>query len=122
VQRHGKTRQQKQRWFCLICGGCFVWKNTLNKHLHQRTWFERWVVEGYTLRQLAAQSGHSVSTLRRIIEHWLQRPPPNRIELSTYRYLLFDGTFIDQRKGVFAVMDTERYRCVLSKLRASLPG
>jgi hypothetical protein len=56
------------------------------------------------------------------IEHWLQRPPPNRIELSTYRYLLFDGTFIDQRKGVFAVMDTERYRCVLSKLRASLPG
>jgi len=112
VQRHGKTRQRKQRWLCLACGRCFVWKNTLNKHLRKRIWFERWIVEGYTLRQLAAQSGHSISTLRRIIEHWLQRPPPNRIELSTYRYLLFDGTFIDQRKGVFAVMDSERFTVI----------
>lgn len=112
MQRHGKTRQQKQRWLCLACGRCFVWKNTLNKHLRKRIWFERWIIEGYTLRQLAIHSGHSISTLRRIIEHWLQRPPPNRTELSTYRYLLFDGTFIDQRKGVFAVMNTERFTVI----------
>jgi hypothetical protein len=89
-----------------------VWKNAHNKYIRQRIWFERWIIEGYTLRQLAAQSGHSISTLRRIIGHWLQHLPTSRIELSTYRYLLFDGTFIDQRKGVFAVMDTERF-CVI---------
>jgi transposase-like protein len=112
VQRHGETLQQKQRWLCLVCRRCFVWKNNLNKHLRERIWFERWIKEGYTLRQLAAHSGHSVSTIRRIIEHWLQRPPPGLAELSTYRYLLFDGTFINERKGVFAVMDTERFSVI----------
>jgi hypothetical protein len=112
VQRYGKTQQQRQRWRCRVCGGCFVWKNALNKYVRQRIWFERWIIEGYTLRQLAIQSGHSVSTLRRVIEHWLQRPPPDHTELSTCRYLLFDGTFINKRRGVFAVMDTERFSVI----------
>ncbi|HEY1269923.1 MAG TPA: hypothetical protein VGH16_21880 [Candidatus Binatia bacterium] len=85
-----------------------MWKNLVNKHLRRRIWFERWIVEGYTLRQLAMHSGYSVSTVRRIITYWLQRPPAQPTELARYRYLLFDGTFIDQRKGVFAVMDAER--------------
>lgn len=72
-------------------------------------WFERWIVEGYTVRQLAAQSGYSLRTLQRIIDHWLRRPPHNETELSAYRHLIFDGTFIDQRKGVFAVMDADRF-------------
>jgi len=112
VRRHGKTRQAKQRWFCLGCGRCFVWKNRLNKYLRQRIWFERWIVEGYTLRQLAAQSGHSIRTLQRIIGYWLGHPPPNNTDLSVYRYLLLDGTFINQRKGVFAVMDAERFSVI----------
>jgi len=62
-------------------------------------------VEGYTGRQIAAQSGHSIRTVRRIITHWLQFPPPNSSNLSAYRYLILDGTFLDERKGVFAVMD-----------------
>lgn len=94
-----------QRWLCRGCHRTFGWKNPHNKHLRQRVWFERWIVEGYTLRQLAHQSGHSVSTLRRIIEFWLQRLPPSRAQFAAHQYLIFDGTFIDQRRGVFAVMD-----------------
>jgi hypothetical protein len=112
VRRNGKSRHGTQRWLCRQCGRTFGWKNPLNKHLRQRVWFERWIVEGYTLRQLAIQSGHSISTVRRIIEHWLEHPPPNKTKLAGYRYLILDGTFLDQRKGVFAVMDAERY-CVI---------
>lgn len=95
-----------------MCNRSFVWKNTGNKHLRHRIWFERWIVEGYTLRQIAAQSGHSMRTVRRIIEYWLAHPSPNNARLAGYRYLILDGTFLDQRKGVFAVMDTERYSVI----------
>jgi hypothetical protein len=95
-----------------MCGRCFVWKNALNKYGRQRIWFERWIVEGYTVRQLAVQSGHSPRTIRRILKHWLQHSPPHPPALSAYRYLLLDGTFLYQRKGVFAVMDTERFSVI----------
>jgi hypothetical protein len=106
------SRQGKQRWRCVHCGRTFVWKNRPNKHLRQRIWFERWIVEGYTLRQIAAQSGYSVRTVQRIIEYWLGHPSPITTALFTYRYLILDGTFLDQRKGVFAVMDAKRF-CVI---------
>jgi hypothetical protein len=82
----------------------------LNKHLRQQIWFKRWIVEGYTLRQLAVQSGHSGSTLRRLIEYWLARPPFTVLDLSEYRYLIFDGTAFEKRTGVFAVMDAQILR------------
>jgi len=34
------------------------------------------------------------------------------MEFSAYHYLLLDGTFIDQRKGVFAVMDAKRFSII----------
>jgi hypothetical protein len=82
----------------------------LNKHLRQQIWFKRWIAEGYTLRQLAVQSGHSSSTLRRLIEYWLARPPFTVSDLSEYRYLIFDGTTFEKRTGVFTVMDAQILR------------
>lgn len=112
MQRYGKSRQGQQRWHCRQCGRTFVWQNRPNKHLRQRIWFERWIVEGYTLRQIAAQSGHSIRTVQRIIEYWLGHPPPITTDLCTARYLILDGTFLDQRKGVFAVMDAKRFSVI----------
>ena len=65
------------------------------------------------MRQLAQQSGHSISTIRRIIEYWLNHPPlTNHSDLSVVRNLIFDGTFIDQRKGVFAVMNAKGFSII----------
>ena len=89
-----------------------MWKNTPNKHRQRRVWFERWIMEGYTVRQLAAQSGYSPRTLHRIIAHWLQQPPPLACEFSAARQLILDGTFLAHRKGVFAVMDAARFAVV----------
>ena len=89
-----------------------MWTNSSNKHQQRRGWFVRWIVEGYTIRQLAAQSGYSPRTLRRVIAYWLDRPPARRLDCSASRSRLFDGTVLAHRKGVFAVMDAGRFAVV----------
>lgn len=89
-----------------------MWSNPANRYQQRRVWFERWIVEGYTIRQLAAQSGYSPRTLRRLIAYWLHRPPPIPSDFSACRHLLFDGTILAHRKGVFAVMDAARFAVV----------
>jgi hypothetical protein len=100
-----------------MCGKCshtFGWRNKANKYVQQRIWFKRWIIEGYTVRQLAQQSGHSMSTIGRLIRYWLERPPTGRADLSRSRHLILDGTFLERRRGVFAVMDAERTSIIYS--------
>ena len=94
------------------CGRTFVWSNRCSKERRQSVWFKRWITEGYTIKQIAAQSGHSLRTVRRIIQRELRHRAPIPIDLSKYRYLILDGTFLDQRKGVFAVMDAESFSLI----------
>jgi hypothetical protein len=109
VKRNGKSRHGRQRWLCCICGHTFGWKNPSNKYLRQRIWFIRWIVEGYNIRQLSIQSGYSISTIRRMIEYWLLRPPCDTKDLSPHGYVIFDGTILEQRRGIFSVMDAENF-------------
>ena len=64
------------------------------------------------MRQIAAQSGHSVRTIRRIIKYWLEHPPAQQVQLAAHRHLLLDGTYIDGRKGIFAVMEAKHYAII----------
>lgn len=59
------------------------------------------------MRQLSIQSGYSLSTIRRMIGYWLLHPPCDTRDLSACRYLIFDGTILKHRRGVFAVMDAQ---------------
>jgi len=93
---------------CNSCGRTFGWRRPSVKHARESVWFRRWIVEGYAFRQLAFQSGHSISTIRRIVRYWLLRPPDDMGELSGCRYLIFDGTNLEGRRGLFAAMDGER--------------
>lgn len=68
--------------------------------------------EGYTIRQLTHQSHHSHSTLRRIIGYWINNPPKELRNLSCYRYLIFDGTYLVKRKGMVVLMDALTH-CVI---------
>ena len=89
-----------------------MWTNSPNKHQQRRVWFVRWIVEGYTVRHLAAQSGYSPRTLRRLIAYWLDRPPPLLPDCSASRSRLFAGPSLAHRTGVFAVMDAARFPVV----------
>lgn len=79
----------------------------------QRIWFERWITEGYSIRQLAKQSGYSPSTIRRIIEYWLARPPHLSGDLSKFKHLVIDGTYLLKRRTtVVGIADTV-WRCLV---------
>ena len=58
-----------------------------------------------SVRQLSSLSTYSQPTMRRILAYWLQREPKS-VRLGTeHRNLIFDGTFLRKRKGVYAAMN-----------------
>ncbi len=76
-------------------------------------WFRRWVVEGYSVRQLAMQSGHSQRKLRRLIDSFLADPPPTpALELRLARHLLFDGTYLHRPHSIVVLMNGHNHTLV----------
>lgn len=95
--RHGHSRG-KQRWWCRACGRSFVQPGLSYRRDRQRIWFERWIVEGYSVRQLVVQSGYSRNTIQRIISYWLSRPPQISTDLRVFKHLVIDGTYLLKRR------------------------
>lgn len=76
-------------------------------------WFRRWIVEGYSVRQLALQSKHSRPWLYRLIDSFLDDvPPETQIEHQTALYLLFDGTFLHRPHSIVVLMDGQTHQIV----------
>lgn len=115
VKRYGFDRHGRQRFRCLnpICGRTFMWLNKANKQLRENLWFKQWIREGYNVRQLAEQSGHSPGKIRGIIRKCLTQLIPLRLNLKQRHYLLCDGTFIEGREhGLFAIMDANEHTII----------
>ena len=75
------------------------------RRLRQWVWFERWLSEGYSIRQLGKQSGYAVMTLRRIIHWWLDRPPLSDIgNLAGARHVIVDGAYLHGRQSAFVLV------------------
>jgi hypothetical protein len=83
----------------------------------QRVWFERWITEGYSYRQLSAQSGYPMMRLRRIIGYWLDRPPQGVVDLQQSRHVMIDMTYWCGRGWpLTAVMDARTNRVLAGVL------
>ncbi len=81
--------------------------------MREMAWFRRWVVEGYSVRQLALQSGHSQRKLRRLTDSFLADTPSKPVvEPQTGRYLLFDGTFLHRPHSIVVLMNGQTHRLV----------
>lgn len=91
------------------CLKVYIWKDHISKIFHEQHWFKLWVTEGYSVRQLIKQSGHSKNKLQRIKNHWLTQEPP-ALSNNNYRqakYLIFDGTYFHQDGCLAILMDYE---------------
>jgi hypothetical protein len=65
-------------------------------------------MEGYSVRQLAHQSKHGLRQLKRIISHWLLKPPSLdslKRKAEKTKYMLFDGTYFNKSNCVLGLMD-----------------
>lgn len=111
--RNGHYSNGRQRWFCRTCLRSFIWRNPTARQTREREWFRRWIVEGYSVRQLALQSGHSRQKLSRLIWRFLdQAPPPPVIDARSSRHLVFDGTFLHGRRSLVVLMDGQTHTVI----------
>jgi len=78
----------------------------------ERVWFERWMQEGYSVRQLIVHSSHKRTRLNEIIHHWLRNAPVSNEDLSCHQHILFDGSFLRKRIGIVVVMDGLEYKVI----------
>ena len=81
--------------------------------MRELEWFRRWIVEGYSVRQLVQQSGHSRPWLYRLTDSLLaDAPPATVLEPQSARYFLFDGTFLHRPHSIVVLMDGQTHRLV----------
>lgn len=66
------------------------------------------------MRQLAQVSGLSSATLRRIIHYWLARPPKRSIDLSRFKHLVVDGSYLAGRHTAVVVIADPTCNCVVT--------
>lgn len=109
VKRFGKTSSKRQRWYCLQCHRTFVWKLPSTHHIH---WFKKWIIEGYSVRQISNINKLSRATIKRCIRYWLDHPPQIANKVSNVRYIICDGTFLEHRTGIYAIMNADTKRLV----------
>lgn len=112
MKRNGHYSNGRQRWFCFRCQHSFHWKLLSNKFRNEQVWFRKWITEGFSIRQLHQISPHSSAKIRQIIDRGLKCPPAVQSSLNSYRYLIFDGTFLFKRKGVLALMDADSHSII----------
>ena len=110
VKSYGKTRQGKQRYKCLKCGKTYIWKQKTNTLQRRYSWFSQWMLEGLTVKQIAKINKVSPSTVSRVINYWLKQEPPSNENLEEVKYLILDGTYINHRTGIYAVMNGKDHR------------
>lgn len=110
---YGKNSSKKQRFKCLKCGRVYIWKTPKNKIHKEKHWFELWVKEGYSIRQISAQSGYGKTKLKLIKNYWLQQELPDLLikNMKSIKYLLFDGTYF-KKSGCFIVLTDNKTKKV----------
>ena len=59
-------------------------------------------------------SGYSRSTVRRIISYWLQRTPHESIDLTRFKYLVLDGTYLIKRHIVLVGLADPVAKCLVT--------
>lgn len=97
IRKNGFTSKGKIRFRCVDCGKSSTRKRPDARTKKLATWFYFWI-DGYTLKQLGKLSGYSKTYLRQIILRELAKDPMVSDDLSSYKYLVFDGKLLFGRK------------------------
>src|SRR5690606_39989884 len=100
----------------------YIWKQ--NKRIEERrySWFKQWILEGLTIKQIAVINKVSCSTARRVISYWLEKTPPKTEGIEEVKYVIFDGTYLNHRTGLYVVMDGKTHKVIYGDYGISETG
>ena len=93
---------------CKTCKKSFHWSNIKNKKKQEFIWFERWIKEGYSVRQIQQQIKYSSSKIYRIINHWIIESTKEIKQIYDCKNAIFDGTYIHRPNSIVAIMDANK--------------
>lgn len=112
IQKFGKTAKGTQRYFCNLCSKSFTFKSFKKSKIKEKHWFDLWITEGFNVRQIVLMSKRSRSNIQLIIEYWMNQNPKSNNGIEKVRGIMVDGTFIEKRITLFAVMDAEKHNII----------
>lgn len=112
IKLYEKTKLGKQRYQCLRCKWTYLWKQSKPIQARRYAWFNQWILEGLTVKQIAKLNKVSNSTVSRVIRYWLKKGPPKVKDLEKVKYVILDGTYINHRTGLYVVMDGNDHRVI----------
>lgn len=112
---YGKNDCGRQKFRCKNCNRLFVFRNIKNKLNRQLRWFELWVSEGYSVRQISEISRYSRKTIKGIISYWLVKLPSLKSKYTKIKYLLFDGTYFKHENCLMLVMNNGNNRIITNQ-------
>jgi hypothetical protein len=110
--RCGHSYSKRQRYLCKHCRRTFTWRNQKPKHKRRFAAFREWIIEGYPIRTLQRLHRASASTLRRSIVYWLDHPPERHIFSTTTTSVIFDGSILTKRHGVYVALDANTHAII----------
>lgn len=71
-------------------------------------------MEGYTVKQLVRESGHSRWKIQKIL-HWYLDHPPAGPALTEVKQCIIDGTYLDRKTGIVVVMDGSKHAIIYGR-------
>lgn len=83
----------KQRYHCTDCFNNFINTNSGVSDHNQFVWFYKWIMERQVFKTLIRDSGMSQSSIQRLFNRYLSKPPQNLIRSKSNVHLLIDGTY-----------------------------
>jgi len=52
--------------------------------------------------------------LKRGIRYWLENPPQQIVSLKDFKHVVCDGTFLEQRDGIYAIMNAQSMQLIFA--------
>ncbi len=105
VKKHGRTLQNKQRFWCRACRKSFIFRRQDIKRIRQKRWFELWIQESDSVRRLSQLSGHSSFKIKQIKNYWLSKTPSLETDFSKIQNVIYDGTYFGKNQCFIALMN-----------------
>ena len=112
---YGKTSCGYQRFKCKLCNHTYTFHNRKNKISREKKWFELWITEGYSIRQLINISKYGIWKIKRIKNYWLEKVPPTQYLTGKHKYLILDGTYFKRTNCLIVVMNNLSNQIIASR-------
>ena len=98
MQKWGKTKKGKQRYYCVLCKKSSIRKRKDNRTRAQYFLFVEWLTNSTRLEQIARSKKRSVRQLEKVFQKYWQLEPTPVPQDQSPTIIVVDGVSVAKRK------------------------